>query len=122
MDAALCLAVPVLVPDMGGSPGSGLPLGGQIKLLAFLGFEVCVGIFWPSLMKLRSRYVPEEVRSTIMNLFRVPLNLFVCVVLYNASLFPVSGMFSMCVVLLLVSLGSVTALEKHTRQAGMSAA
>lgn len=122
MVAALCLAVPVLVPDMGGSPGSGLPLGGQIKLLAFLGFEVCVGIFWPSLMKLRSRYVPEEVRSTIMNLFRVPLNLFVCVVLYNASLFPVSGMFSMCVVLLLVSLGSVTALEKHTRQAGMSAA
>ena len=31
----------------------------------------------------RSAYVPEEMRSTIINFFRVPLNLFVCVVLYN---------------------------------------
>ena len=65
---------------------------------------------------------PAGIALSMLTLFRVPLNLFVCVVLYNASLFPVSGMFSMCVVLLLVSLGSVTALEKHTRQAGMSAA
>ena len=42
-----------------------------------------MGIFWPSMMKLRSAYVPEDVRATILNLFRIPLNLFVCVVLYN---------------------------------------
>jgi hypothetical protein len=29
--------------------------------------------------------VPEEMRSTIINFFRIPLNLFVCVVLYNVS-------------------------------------
>ena len=33
----------------------------------------------------RSAYVPEETRSTIINCFRIPLNLFVCVVLYNVS-------------------------------------
>lgn len=33
----------------------------------------------------RSACVPEEMRSTIINFFRVPLNLFVCVVLYNVS-------------------------------------
>jgi hypothetical protein len=33
-----------------------------------------------------SRYVPEEVRATVMNFFRVPLNLIVCLVLYNVSL------------------------------------
>ena len=34
-------------------------------------------------MKMRSQYIPEEARSTIMNFFRIPLNIFVCVVLYN---------------------------------------
>ena len=33
----------------------------------------------------RSAYVPEELRSTIINFFRIPLNLFVCIVLYNVS-------------------------------------
>ena len=28
--------------------------------LGFLVFETCVGIFWPSLMTMRSKYVPEE--------------------------------------------------------------
>ena len=27
--------------------------------------------------------MPEEVRSTVMNFFRIPLNLFVCIILYN---------------------------------------
>lgn len=44
-----------------------------------------MGIFWPSIMKMRSQYIPEESRSTIMNFFRIPLNIFVCVVLYNVS-------------------------------------
>ena len=37
------------------------------------------------MMKMRSDYVPEELRATIINIFRVPLNLFVCVVLGNVS-------------------------------------
>ena len=45
--------------------------------------QLLVGIFWPSMMKLRSQYVPENIRATILNLFRVPLNLFVCLILYN---------------------------------------
>jgi hypothetical protein len=32
---------------------------------------------------MRSQYVPEAVRSTVMNMFRIPLNMFVCIVLYN---------------------------------------
>jgi hypothetical protein len=42
-----------------------------------------VGVFWPSMMKMRSDYVPEELRATIINVFRIPLNLFVCIVLGN---------------------------------------
>lgn len=171
--AALCLFVPVVTSSDGGKPGGNLPIGGKIKLMAFLCFEVrvdwpwrpclvcpcacarfvchplyltkgsidtsrargaqhthararthahalvqcCVGIFWPSLMTLRSKYVPEDVRSTIINLFRVPLNLFVCVVLYNASIFPIAGMFMLTVVMMLVSWYCMTALEKITRTA-----
>ena len=51
--------------------------------MAFCVFEAAVGLFWPSMMKMRSQHVPEDTRSTIINFFRIPLNLFVCVVLYN---------------------------------------
>jgi hypothetical protein len=58
---------------------------GKIQLLAFCVFEVCVGIFWPSMMSMRAAYVPEELRATIINIFRIPLNAFVCIVLGNVS-------------------------------------
>lgn len=31
-----------------------------------------------------------------MNVFRIPLNLFVCIVLYNVDKFPMSYMFALC--------------------------
>lgn len=63
--------------------GESLSFAQCIQILGFCTFEACVGIFWPSIMKMRSQYIPEEARSTIMNFFRIPLNIFVCVVLYN---------------------------------------
>ena len=62
---------------------AGITFNGMIQLLAFCLFEVMVGLFWPSMMKMRAEYVPEEMRATIINFFRIPLNLFVCVILYN---------------------------------------
>ena len=64
---------------------AGITFEGKVQLVAFCVFEACVGIFWPSMMKLRSQYLPEESRSTIINFFRIPLNLFVCIMLYNVS-------------------------------------
>ena len=66
--------------------GGSISLGGCIQLFGFIIFEACVGLFWPSIMKMRSQYIPEEARSTIMNFFRIPLNIFVCIVLYNVSI------------------------------------
>ena len=57
--------------------------------------QLLVGIFWPSMMKLRSQYVPEGIRATTLNLFRVPLNLFVCLVLYNVRCLPLV-LLSLC--------------------------
>lgn len=53
------------------------------RMIGFLLFEVCVGMFWPSLGTMRSCYVPEEVRATLMNFFRIPLNIIVVLVLYK---------------------------------------
>ena len=66
--------------------GGSISFAGYIQLFGFCTFEACVGIFWPSIMKMRSQYIPEEARSTIMNFFRIPLNIFVCVVLYNVNI------------------------------------
>ncbi|XP_057522237.1 uncharacterized protein LOC130802296 [Amaranthus tricolor] len=83
--------------------GGGISFSGCIQVIGFCVFETCVGIFWPSIMKMRSQYIPEEARSTIMNFFRIPLNIFVCVVLYNVNAFPITIMFGMCSIFLFMA-------------------
>ncbi|CAH1453523.1 unnamed protein product [Lactuca virosa] len=83
--------------------GGSISFAGCIQLIGFCVFEACVGLFWPSIMKMRSQYIPEEARSTIMNFFRIPLNIFVCIVLYNVDSFPISVMFGMCAVFLFIA-------------------
>ena len=73
-----------------------------LVFVGFLAFEACVGVFWPSLMKMRSEIVPEGLRSTIMNIFRIPLNAFVCVVLFNVGRLSTAAVFSVCVSMLLL--------------------
>ncbi len=62
--------------------------------------------------------MPEDVRSTIMNMFRIPLNLFVCVILYNVSLFPQWFMFTMCATFLLGAAAAQRRLERLTAGGG----
>ncbi|KAF4389447.1 uncharacterized protein LOC115716634 [Cannabis sativa] len=83
--------------------GGSLPLSGCIQLIGFCTFEACVGVFWPSVMKMRSQYIPEEARSTIMNFFRIPLNIFVCIVLYNVDAVPITIMLGMCSIFLAIA-------------------
>ena len=49
-----------------------------------------------------------------MNMFRIPLNLFVCVILYNVSLFPLWFMFSMCAAFLGAAAVAQRRLERLT--------
>eukprot|EP00217_Crustomastix_stigmatica_P016284 CAMPEP_0183799658 /NCGR_PEP_ID=MMETSP0803_2-20130417/22369_1 /TAXON_ID=195967 /ORGANISM="Crustomastix stigmata, Strain CCMP3273" /LENGTH=450 /DNA_ID=CAMNT_0026044363 /DNA_START=30 /DNA_END=1379 /DNA_ORIENTATION=- len=116
--SAAALAVPILVNasamGMAKAADGGITFAGRVQLTAFLAFEVCVGIFWPSIMKMRASYVPEEVRSTIMNFFRIPLNLFVCVVLYNVSSFSIDVMFGMCCIFLGIACVCQNKLAKIT--------
>ncbi|KAJ4840909.1 hypothetical protein Tsubulata_001102 [Turnera subulata] len=104
--AAASLLLPVVTSFLivsSGVRGGSISFSGCVQLLGFCTFEACVGIFWPSIMKMRSQYIPEEARSTIMNFFRIPLNIFVCVVLYNVDAFPIMVMFGMCSIFLFVA-------------------
>lgn len=69
---------------------------------ALLLFEVICGLYFPAMGTMRAKYVPEMTRSAIMNYFRVPLNLIVCVTLYlnmsNAIVFQLcAGMMAAAV-------------------------
>lgn len=41
---------------------------------AFLVFEFCVGVYFPTVGVLKSEIVPEHIRGTMYNIYRVPLN------------------------------------------------
>eukprot|EP01024_Parvocaulis_polyphysoides_P021346 TRINITY_DN20106_c0_g1_i11.p3 TRINITY_DN20106_c0_g1~~TRINITY_DN20106_c0_g1_i11.p3 ORF type:complete len:195 (+),score=3.56 TRINITY_DN20106_c0_g1_i11:1-585(+) len=104
--SAACLIVPVffhIEQHEKDENAGGITFEGCIQMIAFCAFEGLVGIFWPSMMTMRAHYVPEELRATIINYFRIPLNLFVCIVLYNVHAFPLSVMFGLCSCMLFVA-------------------
>eukprot|EP00049_Salpingoeca_infusionum_P027042 m.29857 g.29857 ORF g.29857 m.29857 type:complete len:470 (-) comp9213_c1_seq3:433-1842(-) len=49
--------------------------------VAFVVFEGCVGAFFPSIGTLRSKVIPNDVRAAVMNIYRIPLNAMVSVLL-----------------------------------------
>lgn len=87
---------------------AGITTAGKIQLAAFCAFEFSVGVFWPSMMKMRSQHVPEEMRATIINFFRIPLNLFVCVVLQNVRNLHPSGRAARACIFILASCGKLS--------------
>jgi hypothetical protein len=66
-----------------------MPLASLVA--AFFAFEGCVGMYFPSIGTLRSKYVPDSHRSVIMNLFGIPLNVLVVTVFLSIKKLGVSG-------------------------------
>lgn len=78
----------------------------NIVYLAFLVFETTVGMFYPAYGVIKSEIIPEEIRSSVMNLFRIPLNAFVVLLLLKIKFFTPSTVFSICTLTHFVSLCS----------------
>jgi len=76
-----------------------------ISFLSFLVFEVVCGMHWPLTGTLKGKYIPEESRSAVMNLMRLPLNLIVVVVLLKVASMEISTVFGICFLLLLTCFG-----------------
>jgi len=62
----------------------------------FLLFEMCVGMFYPSYGVIKSDKIPEDIRSAVMNIFRIPLNAFVVLLLLKISKMSSMIVFSIC--------------------------
>ena len=54
-------------------------------LASFLVFEMTVGASFASMATLLSQSIPQELQGTIMNIFRVPLNVIVCMGTYLSN-------------------------------------
>jgi MFS family permease len=64
--------------------------------MAFIAFELACGIMFPTYGSLRSVYIPDEHRTTIMNIYRIPLNVFVVIVLLNKRFVSLQVVFGGC--------------------------
>jgi len=72
-------------------------------LIGFSCFELCCGVYFPAAGTLRSRIIPEEVRSTVMNVFRVGLNVLVVLTLLYIDSLANDTVFLLCTVLLTIA-------------------
>lgn len=86
-------------------------------IAALFGFEACVGMYFPSIGTLRSRYVPDSHRSVIMNLFGIPLNVLVVAVFLSIQKLGVTGALTVSSVALGVATAAMGRLWQTSRQA-----
>mmetsp|Transcript_29437 Transcript_29437/g.65931 ORF Transcript_29437/g.65931 Transcript_29437/m.65931 type:complete len:555 (+) Transcript_29437:71-1735(+) len=83
---------------------------------AFFAFEACVGFYFPSIGTLRSKYLPDEHRSIIMNLFGIPLNLLVVAVYLQIERLGTAGALACSTAALACSLVASLALGLTRRR------
>jgi MFS transporter, MFS domain-containing protein family, molybdate-anion transporter len=62
----------------------------------FLLFETTVGVFYPSYGVIKSEKIPEDIRSSVMNIFRIPLNAFVVILLLKIKFLSSKLVFTVC--------------------------
>ncbi|KXL49471.1 hypothetical protein M433DRAFT_159952 [Acidomyces richmondensis BFW] len=67
MVAACCFLIPVLTRDE------------EITFWCFCVFEICVGIYFPTMGNLKENIVDDGVRAKVYGILRVPLNIFVVI-------------------------------------------
>lgn len=67
-----------------------------VVYLMFLLFETTVGVFYPSYGVIKSDIIPEEIRSSVMNIFRIPLNFFVVILLLKIKHLSPQIVFIVC--------------------------
>mmetsp|Transcript_22665 Transcript_22665/g.56735 ORF Transcript_22665/g.56735 Transcript_22665/m.56735 type:complete len:468 (-) Transcript_22665:266-1669(-) len=80
-------------------------LDGWSTMFCFFVFEVVCGVYFPSMGMIKSNFVAEEVRATVYNIFRIPLNIIVVSVLSNIGAMSDDTIFTACGILLLAAAG-----------------
>ena len=81
---------------------------------AFFCFELCVGLYFPTIGTLRSKYVPDAQRAVIMNLFGIPLNALVVGCFLSIKKLGVTGALSVAAGALALAAGAALDLARLT--------
>lgn len=55
------------------------------KLLCYSIYELTVGLYYPAIGTLRTRLISDNLRTTIMNIFRIGVNFIVIIILLNTD-------------------------------------
>lgn len=111
----LCHLAAALTADQAGV----CPFQRQVAFIGFIVLEMCLGLYFPALATLRSLILPSSHRSTIINLFRIPLNLITVAILLCIKQGLVEKklyIFSINAVLGLIGLLSVRSIDVETEK------
>ena len=88
----------------------------QVRFVAFLVFEACVGLYFPMVGTLKGDIVPEDMRSTIYNLYRLPLNVIVLMpLLLNFSITTTFAVTTSILAIAVVSSFILKSMPKKSR-------
>jgi len=87
-----------------------------VVFIAFNAFEICVGLYFPMMGTMKSTIVPEDKRTAIYNIYRVPLN-FIVVSSLLTHLTP-SRAFSYCTGMLAIASVLQMSLTSHRSTVG----
>lgn len=89
----------------------------HVLIAAFLVFEACVGMYFPSIGTLRGKYLPDSHRGVMMNIFGLPLNLIVVSVNLLISYLGVDGALSCSAATLAAAAGCAALLNLKNKPA-----
>jgi len=87
----------------------------RMSTASFLLFEFCVGVYFPSVGVLKSDIVPEQIRGTVYNLYRVPLNAIVVGLLLSnismATCFRLNALFMLAALICVSTISALSTAE-----------
>lgn len=110
----LAVATAAMASLAGACLGPAAPLATLIA--GFFFFEMCVGMYFPSIGTLRAKYLPDSHRSVIMNLFGIPLNVLVVSVFLTIKKLGVGGALSVATSALGLATASAAGLLLLSRE------
>lgn len=91
-----------------------------VCLFGFCSFEATCGIYFPAMGMIRGEYLPDDTRSTIMNLARVPLNAIVCITLVYVGQLSQNVVFALIMGWLMLGWATLKSLRKAPAAAASS--
>ena len=105
--------------------GAYLTAGSTTSLAGIMGalclYEACVGMYFPAIGTLRSKYVPDDNKSVILSLFGIPLNTLVVLAYLFVKQLGMSGALGVSSAALAIATGCMAKLRSIAKKVAAEA-